>query len=215
MTFKGKQMVISSSDGSNLTIDARLLHSQLQVSTIFANWIRRRINEFGFEEGTDFFPKMEKSKRGKYQGGRKTTNYELTLDMAKELAMLERNVVGQRIRRYFIAMEKEARAAYESGRILPKRVHSKEINGRKIYPFRSLVRTLGYNPGGGLYYRRKVYPAHFIRLDRLWYCSEEMANLLAMGISVRRHRETIKQMQPILPPTFGQGTLQLMEGASL
>ncbi|WP_346856569.1 hypothetical protein [uncultured Draconibacterium sp.] len=63
---------------------------------------------------------------------------------------------------------------------------------------------LGYTTGGSLYSRRYRYPNHFIKLDNLWYCTEEMANLMAMYKSTVNHRETIREMQPILPLGFGE-----------
>lgn len=84
--------------------DARDLHAFLEISSIFSNWIHRRIAHYGFVEGEDFFPFLEKSR-----GGRPGTGFHLTLDMAKELAMVENNEKGRQVRRYFIAMEREAR----------------------------------------------------------------------------------------------------------
>lgn len=84
--------------------DARDLHSFLEVSSIFSNWIHRRIEQYGFVEGEDFFPFLEKS-----TGGRPGMAYHISLDMAKELAMVENNEQGRQVRRYFISMEREAR----------------------------------------------------------------------------------------------------------
>src|SRR5699024_157179 len=81
----------------NLLISAKLLHEKLKVKTVFANWIQRRIKKYGFEINNDFFPNLEKSK-----GGRKGKDYFLTIDTAKELAILEENETGRKIRRYFI-----------------------------------------------------------------------------------------------------------------
>lgn len=55
-------------------VDARLLHTKLEVDTRFDMWITRRIEEYGFEEGTDFCTKL-----GESTGGRPATNYHLTL----------------------------------------------------------------------------------------------------------------------------------------
>lgn len=199
-------------DSSNaMLIDARQLHEQLQVFSKFTIWIDRRIQEFGFEEGVDFFPKMGKSKDGKYQGGRNRIDYDLTLDMAKELAMLERNEIGQRIRRYFIAVEKEAREMYEASRLIPKRIRKREINGRRLYPFAGVAKALGYSSGGSLYYRRKTYPNHFLRLDKVWHCTEEMANIMALARQVEVQRAKVREMQPVIPLDFGDTQL-LMEG---
>jgi len=204
-----KELVIKSND-DNLLIDARLLHQQLQVSTKFNDWIQRRINEFGFEENKDFYSKMSKS-----LFGRKPIDYHLTMDMAKELSMLERNEVGRRVRRYFIAVEKEMREALRTGRILPKGVKSTEINGRRLYPFLRMAKKLGYNPGGSLYYRRRHYPNHFIKINNLWHCTEEMANLMAMHKSTVNHRQNIRTMQPVLPLGFGEPLAIEKKGGAL
>jgi phage anti-repressor protein len=181
-----------------MLLDARLLHQQLQITTRFNDWIQRRIQEFGFEDNQDFYSILSKS-----VFGRKPTEYHLTMDMAKELAMLERNEVGKRIRQYFIAVEKEARETAGSARLLPKSIHGRQINGRKVYPYRKLAEKLGYSTGGSIYARRQRYPNHFITFDSIIYVSEEMANLMAMNKSVSRHREAIRDMQPLLPLDFG------------
>lgn len=87
-------------------VDARLLHSFLDVSRQFANWIKERITEYGFIEGTDFLTNLLKTK------GRPSIEYYLTLDMAKELAMVERNEKGRQARRYFIECERRLMPRY-------------------------------------------------------------------------------------------------------
>jgi len=91
------------------TVNARELHSFLEVGKDFSNWIKDRIEAFKFEEAIDFikFAKFGESK------SRQLIEYHLTLDMAKELAMLERNQKGKEIRNYFIAAEKELKIKLE------------------------------------------------------------------------------------------------------
>ncbi|AZI36524.1 hypothetical protein NT2_05_00860 [Caenibius tardaugens NBRC 16725] len=85
-------------------IDARGLHGWLRVGAAFNVWINRRIVEYGFESGVDFQSKLiEKEGRGRRQRA-----YHLTIDMAKELAMVERTDIGRMTRRYFIKMEQAA-----------------------------------------------------------------------------------------------------------
>ncbi len=84
--------------------DARDLHSFLAVGRDFSTWVKDRIEQYGFAEGEDFSPIL-----GKSTGGRPCVEYHLTLDMAKELAMVENNDQGRQVRRYFIAMERQAR----------------------------------------------------------------------------------------------------------
>lgn len=81
--------------------DARTLHRFLEVSAHFRTWIARRIDEYGFQEGEDF-----RSFLGESSGGRRSREYHITLDMGKELAMVERNEKGRQARRYFIECEK-------------------------------------------------------------------------------------------------------------
>lgn len=94
--------------------DARTLHKFLQVGRLFGGWISGRIEKYGFVEGYDYVvvktaQREEEvfSQTGKNLGGRPQTDYHLTLDMAKELAMVENNDKGREVRRYFIACERE------------------------------------------------------------------------------------------------------------
>ncbi|MCX8566858.1 MAG: anti-repressor protein [Glomeribacter sp. 1016415] len=83
------------------TVCARDLHVFLEVATSFKDWVTRRIAEFEFEEGKDFCAFLSKS-----TGGRPSKEYALTLDMAKELSMVERNEKGKQARQYFIECER-------------------------------------------------------------------------------------------------------------
>ena len=82
--------------------DARALHGWLKAKDQFNQWVRRRIEEYGFEEGTDFRTIRCKTR------GRPRIDYLVTPDMAKELSMVERTERGRQTRRYFIEMEKAA-----------------------------------------------------------------------------------------------------------
>lgn len=90
------------------TVNARELHAFLQVGKRFASWITERIEEYGFVENVDYvimkevFPETGKNP----QGGRPRKEYFITLDMAKELAMVERNERGRQARKYFIECER-------------------------------------------------------------------------------------------------------------
>ncbi len=90
------------------TVDARSLHAFLDVRRHFADWIKDRVETFGFERGIDFevLPGSVKNPRG----GRPSVEYVLTLDMAKELGMVENNDRGRIVRRYFIDCERKAKA---------------------------------------------------------------------------------------------------------
>jgi len=87
-------------------VDARELHEFLESKQEFANWIKNRINQYGFIGDQDYvsFDKIIKRETG----ASVRVEYGLTLDMAKELSMVENNEKGKIARKYFIEKEKEA-----------------------------------------------------------------------------------------------------------
>ena len=87
------------------TVNARELYEFLESRQEFANWIKSRIADFGFIDDQDFLTILSKTPNG----GRPSREYFITLDMAKELSMVERNDKGKQARRYFIECEKKLR----------------------------------------------------------------------------------------------------------
>jgi anti-repressor protein len=91
-------------------VNARDLHNFLQVGRDFATWVKDRIAEYGFSEGYDFVLIHQNGGIKKGRGGdRRSIDYFLTLEMAKELAMVEKNDKGREARRYFIECERRAK----------------------------------------------------------------------------------------------------------
>lgn len=90
-------------------INARELHGFLESGQEFTNWIKNRVEKYGFSQGEDYevFDKFIKNP----QGGRPTTEYLLTLDTAKEIAMVENNEKGRQVRKYFIECERRLHEA--------------------------------------------------------------------------------------------------------
>ena len=90
------------------TVSARHLHTFLEVGKHFRTWIQDRIAAFGFVEGQDYviFENEFRPDLGETSGGRPAKEYYLSIDMAKELSMVERNEKGKQARRYFIECEK-------------------------------------------------------------------------------------------------------------
>ena len=100
-------------------VDARFLHAYLQNGDHFAGWINARLQKYGFEQGADYelitwektqakFASENAEAKKSGSGGHNKKDYRLTLDMAKELSMVENNDRGREARRYFIAMERKA-----------------------------------------------------------------------------------------------------------
>jgi len=96
-----KQIITINREGK---VDARELHEFLEVKTRFNDWIQRKIQQYGFIEGKDFYSNLSKTLP---QGGRPTMEYELSISMAKELCMLENTDKGKQARLYFIKCEEE------------------------------------------------------------------------------------------------------------
>ena len=92
------------------TVSARELHTFLESKQQFATWIKNRISEYDFVENQDFVCVSQKNETQRADGqiGVSVSNeYYITLDMAKELAMVERNIKGKQARKYFIECEKK------------------------------------------------------------------------------------------------------------
>lgn len=96
-------------DDTVQTVNARDLHAFLAVGKDFSNWIKDRIGQYGFTQGVDFVVFANPGENP--SGGRPAKEYAITIDMAKELSMVERNEQGKRARLYFIEMERRAKAA--------------------------------------------------------------------------------------------------------
>lgn len=100
-------MILSVSESQiGQVISARELHEFLEVKSRFNDWITRRIEKYKFVENTDYIALTQK--RVTAQGNSiEETEYLITMDMAKELSMIENNEKGRQARKYFIACEKK------------------------------------------------------------------------------------------------------------
>jgi len=89
-------------------VDARELHEFLESKQEFAHWIKGRVKHYGFTQGIDFttFDNSVKAETTYIN----TKEYILTIDMAKEISMVERNEKGKQARTYFIDCERKAKA---------------------------------------------------------------------------------------------------------
>lgn len=91
-------------DADRITLSARQLYEFLEVGSNYTTWFNRMC-EYGFTENIDYqtyFPKLESESHG----GQNKIDHQITLDMAKEIAMIQRNEKGKMARQYFIEIEK-------------------------------------------------------------------------------------------------------------
>ena len=124
-------------------VNARELHQKLGSKQRFTDWIKNRIEKYGFVENQDYevFHNFMKNSNGvgnqdfevfnkfveNSKGGRPSKEYALSLDMAKELCMIENNEQGRLFRKYFIEVEKTARVKYEQENLDKKASDSFDI----------------------------------------------------------------------------------------
>lgn len=113
--FQDGLIKVYEDDRQEQLVDARELHEKLESKRDFSNWITDRIEKYDFIENIDFTTILLKS-----TGGRPRIEYALTLDTAKEIAMVENNEQGRKIRRYFIEVEKKARNMFEIPKTFPE-----------------------------------------------------------------------------------------------
>lgn len=95
-------------DNDRITLSARELHSFLEIGTQFKDWFPR-MAEYGFKQGVDFNPlKIEQVRlEGNREVKRELQDYQITIDMAKEIAMIQRSEKGKQARQYFLELERK------------------------------------------------------------------------------------------------------------
>lgn len=96
-----KELIPITYHNDNPAVSARDLHEFLEVGSEYSHWFKRMC-EYGFEEGQDFSPFLTES-----TGGRPAQDAALSIDMAKEICMLQRNEKGKIARQYFLQLEKD------------------------------------------------------------------------------------------------------------
>ena len=98
---------VNTNEKGEVVISGRELHEFLEIGTEYMKWFDR-MTEYGFTENVDFSVIVNFDDDDTAFGGlRKITDHAIKLDMAKELAMIQRNDKGKQARLYFIAIEKE------------------------------------------------------------------------------------------------------------
>lgn len=92
---------VTLNDSHEPVVSGRQLHEALEVKTPYDKWFPR-MTEYGFTENEDFSTFLSQS-----TGGRRATDHVIKLDMAKEIAMIQRTDKGKEVRQYFIQVEKD------------------------------------------------------------------------------------------------------------
>lgn len=112
-------------------------------------WVERRIANYGFVEGEDYTVCFPKKGKQTSRGGHNKKDYLLTIDAAKEFAMLEKTQIGRQVRKYFIACEKEL--------LRYKGLEANWVDIEKQFQAAiRIAKTLGYNPSETIEEARRV-----------------------------------------------------------
>lgn len=95
---------VTLNDNHEPVVSGRQLHEALEVKTEYKKWFSR-MAEYGFNESEDFLKVTQKCLTS--STGQNTTDHIIKLDMAKEIAMIQRTDKGKEVRKYFIQVEKD------------------------------------------------------------------------------------------------------------
>lgn len=149
--YKDKLPILTE-EGEGFCVNARDLHRELEVGREFAKWIKERISKYEFIEDVDFMTivknddarfSLEEIKSMSTQKRSAlgiTVEYYITMDMSKQLAMVQNNEKGKLARKYFITVEKILKEAIKWEKIRkPEREKYKEMCAElKLYFIRNL-----------------------------------------------------------------------------
>ncbi|MGG7077351.1 phage antirepressor KilAC domain-containing protein [Clostridium sardiniense] len=130
MIFENKQLIeLQQDDNYEVIISGRELHEFLKIKTPYKKWFER-MKEYGFVENTDFVTVGQKSPIAN-GGYKEITEHAIKLDMAKEIAMIQRSEKGKQARQYFLQVEK----AWNSPEMIMKRaleIANKQVENLKL-----------------------------------------------------------------------------------
>lgn len=122
--LKDKQLIpVNENETGEVVLSGRELHEFLEIKTEYKKWFSRMV-EYGFSENEDYIRVSQKCPT--LGGVQEVTDHAIKLDMAKEIAMIQRNEKGKQARQYFIQVEK----AWNSPEMIMKR--ALEIANRNV-----------------------------------------------------------------------------------
>ena len=99
-------ILVDNNSIKGFSVNARILWEQLECPQgQFTKWVNRKFEPYGFKENIDFSPSSQISLNGSASGIKETIEFFLTIDMAKQLAMVDKKESGFLARKYFILME--------------------------------------------------------------------------------------------------------------
>ena len=182
---KMKELVKITDNNGKKAVSARELHRVLKSGTRFNDWIDYRKKQYELIDGVDYQILNENLVEVnqfteisvKLKRGPKGVDYALSLECAKQLAMIENNEEGKKVRLYFIKAEQKyqdmLKPIGDVGKVYPL-IYKDQIG----IPRRELFLLSGYSPNSGTVSAlKKKYPEHFFMIRRTACVSVEFAKL--------------------------------------
>lgn len=191
---------VTTNELGSQVVSARDLHSYLEVQRGFAHWFDD--NREWFTEGTDYQALVVKVKAG--PGTSKRTDYALTLDTAKELAMMSRVPKGKQARQYFIKVEKELLELKYGKPELTAALHreieflrvTNEFNKEQVNNYRELYHIVA----GSAARLEKVVNAQYDKVDRLMTRVSQLEAELVKVRQPKKHEVSSPELFPAIQP---------------
>lgn len=150
-----------------ITLSGRDLHEFLEIRTSYKDWFPRMV-AYGFEAGSDFSSFLSES-----SGGRPAQDHQIKLDMAKEIAMIQRSEKGKEARQYFLQIEK----LWNSPEMVIKR--AMDFQQQKIVQLEAKVKAD----------EKKVFLAEAIQVSENAVLIKDLATILCQrGLNIGQNR---------------------------
>lgn len=100
-----QELIKVKTQGDTQVVSARELYKGLEIAQRFSRWVSN--NWDMFEEGIDYVPCTLSTQQNQYGGTKELDDYTITIDMAKQLAMMVRSEKGKQYRQYFLELERK------------------------------------------------------------------------------------------------------------
>ena len=179
--------LVTINENERFPVDAKELYRKLEVRTPYHKWIQRRISDGLLIEGVDYQILGQKSP--KIGRGRPANEYQLSFDGAKNIALMERTEIGKKIRMYFISIERE----YREGPFAGKEIARQWVNEKQFLSYNAVLRALGMSQRSSSYSaRRRKYPTEFVKINKEWFVSMEMAMQIWRYAEVSKSQKALK-----------------------
>jgi phage anti-repressor protein len=175
--------------------DARYLHRKMKIQTNFRDWIKRRLYEFKFSEGVDYF----RSNLSESTRGRPAEEYQISFYAALVICMAEKTEYGRRLYLQFVERLISSKNNVDAPILnaLNNNVVTMEYDGKKLYHYRNLQRVLGYSTKSSLNNVRRCYANHITMIYDVSFVTQEYAMIMVSRAKTKAICNQAKETEAI------------------